>query len=97
MGRIGLTYEQVELAAEKLLQQGMSPTIERITGLGSIVVGRPDTMSNAYESAVSAPPIGAHNASNSIAACASYVTIWRTPIRAATTSNNRPTLLVETQ
>jgi len=30
MGRIGLTYEEVELVAEKLLKQGISPTIERV-------------------------------------------------------------------
>ena len=30
MARIGITYEEVELTAEHLLQEGVEPTIERI-------------------------------------------------------------------
>jgi len=38
MGRVGISYEEVELAAEKILQDGETPTIERIriaVGTGS--------------------------------------------------------------
>lgn len=46
MSRIGITYDQVELAAEKVLQTGQLPTIEHIRTL--LGTGSNSTISNIF-------------------------------------------------